>query len=516
MAGFSRNDRHFRFGSIRFKVFVLYCLILSATFSVFSASIYLYFRHEIYQKLDTILEVRANGLASAVKTHLATRRVDAPSGWAAFFSGNKDNGGKSFSAIAGFLTEAELPSSRQQLRIAAQIFDLDGRVIAESGVFHGSEILDRTIIAEALEGKRRVRNVQWVSRGSKPVPARALVQVVMDADRPRYVVRVLMPLKPVESELSRLRRFLIFLVIATLLITGWAGIFLVRVTLRPVDRIVRKIRGIRSDNLGERLYLHNTGDEINRLARTFNEMLERLEKAFDSQKQIVQDLSHELKTPLTILRGQLEVALTRPRSPEEYAALLQGSVSEIENIRRIIDDLLMLARLDSRGGTLEMKRVDLAPLMQGLMEDVKVLAQSKTIELEFDDSDCGDCAIQGNQIHLKRLFMNLLDNAVKYSSEGGNIRVELKAMPDRVLVRVADSGPGIAPEHAPRIFDRFYRGEKGQRSDSYGLGLSIVKSIVDTHQGQIAVDGRPGRGAIFSVSLPKKQNMRLLPEASSG
>jgi len=507
MADRSGRHRYARFGSVRLKVFLLYAAILLGTFFVFSACVHQYFRHEIYQKVDALLDVRASGLESAVKTYLATRKVDAPSGLAAFFSGYKNNDEKRFLVIADLLTGPELPEPERRLRTAAQIFDLNGRPIAESGAVQSAAYLEPQILSRALRGEKIVRSFDLMNRDLKPVRVRANTRTVMDGPHPRYIIRVLMPLKPVEEELTRLRRVLALLVLIMLLVTSWAGILLVRVTLQPVDRIVRKIREIRSDNLGERLYLHDTGDEINRLAQTFNEMLERLEKSFEAQKQIVQDLSHELKTPLTILRGQLEVALKKPRSQDEYAALLHASVSEIENIRRIIDDLLMLARLDSRAGTLEMKSLDLKPLLEGLLEDVKILAQTKKISVEFTSS--GDSTLQANQIHLKRLFMNLLDNAVKYTPENGHIRVELKSGPADVRIRVADSGRGINAEHLPHIFDRFYRGERGQRGDSYGLGLSIVKSIVESHQGRIEVESPPGAGAAFVVSLPKKRNMQL-------
>lgn len=507
MADRSEGHRYARFGSVRLRVFLLYAAILLGTFSVFSVCIYHYFRHEIYQKVDALLEARASGLQTAVKTYLATRKVDAPSGLAAFFSGYKNNDEKRFLMIADLLTGPELPEPERRLRTAAQIFDLNGRPIAQSGAVQSNTPLEPQILARALRGEKIVRSFDLTNRDLKPVRVRANTRTVMDGPHPRYIIRVLMPFKPVEEELARLRRVLAFLVFVTLLVTSWAGILLVRVTLRPVDRIVQKIREIRSDNLGERLYLHDTGDEINRLAQTFNEMLERLEKSFEAQKQIVQDLSHELKTPLTILRGQLEVALKNPRSQDEYAALLQASVSEIENIRRIIDDLLMLARLDSRAGTLEMKRVDLKALLEGLMEDVKILAQAKNISVEFVSR--GDSALQGNQIHLKRLFMNLLDNAVKYTPEKGRVRVDLDPGPEQVRIRVADSGPGIDPAHLPHIFDRFYRGERGLRSDSYGLGLSIVRSIVESHQGRIEVESSPGSGAAFVVFLPRKRNMQL-------
>lgn len=499
------------FGSVRLKVFVLYAAILLATFAVFSASVYAYFRHEIYQKVDALLDARADGLNASVKVYLTTRKADAPSGLVAFFSGYKNKEGRDFSAVADSLTATELSTPKQNLRMASYVFDLNGKLLAESGAFQAPADLPPAVLADVLKDGRQVRSFRLVNRDGRQVHVRANTQAVMSENRARYIVQVLLPLKPVEEELVRLRRVLILMVVITLLVTSWAGLYLVRVTLRPVDRIVRKIRDIRSDNLKERLYLKDNGDEINRLARTFNDMLERLEKSFEAQKQTVQDLSHELKTPLTILRGQLEVALRRPRSPEEYATLLQASVAEIENIRRIIDDLLMLARLDSSGGVLEMKKVDVKSLLESLMEDAKILAESKNISVAFEAK--GDATVPANQIHLKRLFMNLIDNAVKYTPEEGKIRVVLEADdPQQVRISVIDNGGGIGAAHLSQIFDRFYRGEKAHRGDSYGLGLSIVKSIVDTHQGKIEVRSNPGIETVFLVTLPRKRSVQLFSQ----
>jgi heavy metal sensor kinase len=271
--------------------------------------------------------------------------------------------------------------------------------------------------------------------------------------------------------------------------------------------MVRKIRNIRSDNLSVRMPVVDTNDEIRMLGRTFNDMLDRLEKSFEAQRQIVQDLSHELKTPITILRGQLEVALKRPRTPEEYENVLKAGLGEIETIRRIIDDLLMLARLDSRAMTLEMKPVRLDVVIDYLLEDVRALADSKEIQVASDKS--GAITIQANEIHLRRLFMNLLDNAVKYTDKGGRVEVRVFEESGNGVVVIQDNGTGIPAEHLPNIFDRFYRANKGGRADGYGLGLGIVKSIVDAHKGRIEVQSAPGQGTTFRVILPKEFPMEL-------
>jgi heavy metal sensor kinase len=265
--------------------------------------------------------------------------------------------------------------------------------------------------------------------------------------------------------------------------------------------MVRKIQNIRGDNLSARIALPDSNDEIRRLARTFNEMLERIEKSFIAQKEIVQDLSHELKTPLTIMRGQLEVALKKPRERAEYEAILRSNLEETARIRRIIDDLLMLARLDSRSTALEVKNVLLPGIIHSVLESTQMLAKEKNIAIAFEGP--AEAVLEANEVHLHRLFTNLLENAVKYTPAGGQVLVSFVVEEKGFWVKVRDNGVGIDADRLPHVFDRFYRADNHRRSDSYGLGLSIVKSIVDAHQGQIRIESQPGVGTTFHIYLPK-------------
>lgn len=497
------------FRSIGFRIFFIYSLILFAAFALFSSSVYVYFRHEIYRRVDSLIDVKAQGVENALRAYLKTRKLEEPNGWSAFFSGfapKEDD----FPVIADMLTESD-KSLQDGMRLYVNIFDAPtGKLLASTSKTPAALSIDPGILKRLPNEKDSLIysfHLKSLSQAGIEIPARAAVRGVLEKGKPLYIVQARMSLVPVNDELARLARGLFLMVLMTVAVVSWSGFFLVKMTLRPVDKMVRSIRNIRSDNLSVRMPVVDFNDEIRLLGRTFNDMLDRLEKSFEAQRQIVQDLSHELKTPITILRGQLEVALKRPRSVEEYENVLRAGVSEIETIRRIIDDLLMLARLDSRAMTLEMKPVRLDLVIEYLLEDVRALADSKKIAVVCGKSSA--ITIQANEIHLRRLFMNLLDNAVKYTDKGGRIEIQISEEAGNGVVVIQDNGIGIPAEHLPNIFDRFYRANKAARADGYGLGLGIVKSIVDAHKGRIEVKSAPGQGTAFRVILPKQFPMEL-------
>jgi signal transduction histidine kinase len=230
-------------------------------------------------------------------------------------------------------------------------------------------------------------------------------------------------------------------------------------------------------------------------------MLERLDKSFSSQRQIIQDISHELKTPLTVLKGQLQLALRRSRSIEEYTTILRSNLEEIEKIQCIIDEVLTLARLEAQNILMEMKPVDLNRLIRNVLTDIKVLAESKNIEIEFLAR--ANVVIDANEVYLRRLFVNLLENAVKYNRPGGKIAIQTDENAENVIVDIMDNGIGIPENELPFIFNRFYRVDKARSSgEGAGLGLSIAKSIVQAHKGDITVKSHWGEGTTFSIHFP--------------
>jgi heavy metal sensor kinase len=287
-----------------------------------------------------------------------------------------------------------------------------------------------------------------------------------------------------------------------LLLAGGGGWLFARRALAPVDRMTEAARRISAAHLAERLEETGAGDELDRLAKTLNAMLERLDDAFRQIRQFSADASHELQTPVTILQGELEVALRTPRSPEAYQRHLQSALEEVERIATLVDALLLLARADA--GVLRMDRqpVDLPQLVAEVLEQTQILAAARRVTCA-----CGPlepATIQGDYARLRRLLLNLVDNGIKYTPPGGRVTLSLQHRGAWVLLQVSDTGPGLSEAERQRIFQRFYRTDaartQGQRGA--GLGLCIAQSIAEAHGGCIDIDSTPGHGSTFTVHLP--------------
>ena len=338
--------------------------------------------------------------------------------------------------------------------------------------------------------------------GLGPYPVRVLTQPVREAGRVTSVIQVGMSL---ESVTVTRRRFL--LVMATvlplaLLFAGGGGWLLAQRALRPVDRMTEAARRISAEHLDERLDTTGSGDELDRLAATLNDMLGRLDAAFRQVRQFSADASHELQTPLTILKGELEVALRAPRSPDEYQRVLASALEESERVARLVEGLLLLSRADA--GVLRMDRqpLDLAELVLEVGESARGLAEAQGVTLEF--KSLAPVTIDGDRAHLRRLLLNLVDNGIKYTLARGRVTLTLQRDGKWAALHVADTGIGLAPEEQERVFQRFYRTPEAvaQGKEGSGLGLCIARSIAEAHGGRIHVESTPGRGSTFIVFLP--------------
>jgi heavy metal sensor kinase len=287
-----------------------------------------------------------------------------------------------------------------------------------------------------------------------------------------------------------------------MLLAGGGGWLLARRALKPVDEMTEAARRISAEHLNERLGTTGTGDELDRLATTLNDMLGRLDLAFRQIRQFSADASHELQTPLTILKGELEVALRTPRTPEEYRRILASALEESERIARLVEGLLLLSRADAGVLRMDRKAVELGQLIVEVYEQIQVLADARGVTLAL--GALMPMTIQGDREHLRRLLLNLVDNGIKYTPSGGRVTLSLQEKGEWAVLRVADTGIGFSPEEQERIFQRFYRAPNAgsQSHEGSGLGLCIARSIAEVHGGRIQVDSTPGGGSTFTVFLP--------------
>jgi heavy metal sensor kinase len=273
--------------------------------------------------------------------------------------------------------------------------------------------------------------------------------------------------------------------------------------LRPVDSLVASIRALDSDRLEQRLAAPGAVTEITALTEEFNRLLGRLEESVEAMRRFTADASHELRTPISILRTGIEVALRKDRPPQEYQELLHENLEEIERIQRIVETLLALAR-SQRGDPKEMRRdpVDFSAVVERAVDSIRALAGER--EVGLDPRVASGIAVLGDVDQLRLMVLNLLDNAVKFTPRGRRIHVLLEEVAGSARLEVRDEGPGIPPEERPHVFDRFYRGRTGRSASSStgGLGLSVISWVAQNHGGQIRLLDNGFPGAAFEVLIP--------------
>jgi len=303
---------------------------------------------------------------------------------------------------------------------------------------------------------------------------------------------------------SVLQTFRWNLILASLAMAGVAaavGVFLTKRALKPVEKITEAAQEIEESDLSRRIEVQSE-DELGRLAIVLNQMISRLEGAFKRQRQLTADASHELRTPLAVIQASSTLALRKKRTGSDYRKALESISIEATHMSTMVESLLFLARSDSGNKRLNLDKVNLSDLLTGLVSELELLFKGKGLQFRFEALQ--NLIVRGDRIELKRLFLNLLDNAVKYTLVGGIVSVSAVKKGDNALVAITDSGIGISQEHIPHIFERFYRVDAARSTDNegMGLGLSICNQIVQLHGGHIEVESQLGKGSTFSVSLP--------------
>jgi len=321
-------------------------------------------------------------------------------------------------------------------------------------------------------------------------------------DKSRFVIEIGASLKQSESVLhGLLLTFAVGLPLVVAVAIG-GGYVLMRRALVPVGEITHTAEQITSRNLSERLPVTKTGDELEALSVALNRMIARLEHSFRHINRFTADASHELRTPLTVLRGELEAIAERPDLPLDVRETIGSALEEAERLSKVVQSLLAISRLDAGEALMTRERFNLAELVAGTADQMRLLAEDKQISLQCTVRD--GVEVEGDPHRLKQIVVNLVDNAIKYTSQGGTVNVRVDAVNGSALLEVSDSGVGIPSEAMPHVFERFYRVDKARsrQMGGAGLGLSIVKSICTAHQGRVSVESSEGKGSRFTVELP--------------
>jgi heavy metal sensor kinase len=379
-----------------------------------------------------------------------------------------------------------------------QLLDPEGRTTARSTQLGARQLpLSRQAGEAARRGVETFETVQV--RGGGDV--RMLTMPLMRAGRPVRIVQVGMPLDRVEAALRHYRETLFVLVPLGLGLAAAGGALLARWALSPVTRMSHSARRITAEDLRQRIVPSGTGDELDHLAGTLNDMLARLEAAFTEVRRFAADAAHELRTPLTALRGGIEVALRAERSRDDYRQVLRSSLEEVDRLIRLSEDLLLLSRF-SAGAPAPREAVDLEPVVLEAFDIASGLARGTGVTVRLDA--VAPARVLGDAGALRRAVLNLAENAVKYTPAGGKVEIALAMMDGTAEVTVRDTGVGIAPEDAERVFQPFVRldAARSPTTGGTGLGLAIARSIVEAHAGTLDLESRPGAGSTFRIRLP--------------
>ncbi len=476
--------------TIRAKIILLFVVIFGFTLSLFSGVLYFLYARQSAQNFDLNLSNDALEIGGLVKSN-------------SFL--NQDL----LSGITGRPLEQSFGPNRY-----VQVVSITGRVVMISTNLKDQTLpISRQVVALALRGNQVFETLGPASANHVITTGkmRIITYPVFDDGIPRYLIQVGASTSNLDESMLQLRLLLLLGVPLTIIAAGAGGFYLAKKAFDPIDRIIRTAQSISVDHLDRRLDTGRVDDEVSRLSKTLNAMFDRIEQAFKLQKQFTADASHELKTPLTILLGEIEVALKNPRTAQDYVGILSSAVEEIRRITNIVDELLTIARLESGQLFLQKKPVRVDELMLDAISKTSAYASQRSISIGYEvqnvaGRDNEEVFVEGDRDKLLSVMINLLDNAIKYSRNDNAIRVVQAVDRDSVKLKIIDRGIGISPQDLPHIFDRFYRADKSRSSEGTqrgsGLGLSISRSLVEAHGGRIDVESTQDLGTTVTVELP--------------
>jgi two-component system, OmpR family, heavy metal sensor histidine kinase CusS len=449
--------------SLRMRLTFWYGVVLSVILAGFSGSVYVLMRHHLLALTDSGLAEELTELGDDVD------RISSPSGL-----------GPRYAQHEGYDLQVATP---------------DGRIL-----FHGDRLGPEKLpfnLSE-LSSSRTISSTAVIG----PLGRLRLATRLISGTHGPLVIQAATSLGPFDEALREL--------LAVLLLTGatavacslGVGYLLARKALAPVDRMVREAAEITATRLNRRLEIACDDDELGRLGRTLNDMIERLEHSFTRIQQFTADAAHELRTPLAVIRSSAEVALREPRSPEQDRRILEEVVEESERLGRIVAQLLDLCRQDHEPGNASHCPIRLDELAQDVVELMQIAADEEGVHLSAQGLSPG--RVRGDADRLRQLLINVLDNAIKYTPSGGSVTVKCTTAAGGALIEVIDSGVGIPPENLQDVFERFYRldASRSRGIDGTGLGLALCRSIAVAHRGRIWIESEPGRGTKVSLELP--------------
>jgi heavy metal sensor kinase len=466
--------------SIGVRLTLWYLAIFALAQVVFGVGMWLILRHHLYDMVDDDLESQVDDLKS-------------------FLGAQKKN-----ASIAKLREEVDESYGIEHSGDYLEVYAETGEPIYRSEFLeaHQSALLPPEQITRPLTKSRRIEDRHY----------RFIFIKLSQINGHIYTVEMGVPADDVVKTLSQFRFYLLMFAPLLLLAAAGGGYWLSRRALSPVDALVQTARAVSGTNLNSRLQKLDTGDELQRLSDTLNEMLDRIESAFLRITQFTADASHELRTPISLIRTEAELALRRSRGAAEYKESLGHVLLEAERTTALIEQLLAMARADSGREALHLEPVDLRQTLGSVVAGWQQVATIRNLQFS-SRLDTADVFVTGDETLLRRLVDILLDNAFKYTPSPGSVQLRLEIQGESTVISVQDSGEGISEEDQNKIFERFYRVDqsRSRAQGGVGLGLAIAQWIVMQHRGSIGVESRPGHGAIFRVELPTITSMTAAP-----
>ena len=489
----------FRFDSIRFKISVLYVAVLGLILATYSATIYGSVRYTLYSNLDHELRVKATELGNLINEYLAY----TGQGRGAVVLASRRVLRLENQNIDGVLQEMEqrLLKTMEEHHLKKDLLSLrdsQGQSLVNSWdpAYESTREFSPELRATPHAG------VEYRNFKTPKGNFRLIRLPVQLRNGQNYIIQVATSRAYVDK---LLRQWLIFMAVTIpvfMFLASFVGRLFSDRIVTPVMSITRTAERITHENLSERVRAEGADEEIQYLINAFNGMIGNLERSFKHIAEFSTHVAHELKTPLAVIRGESEVALRKERTAEEYRRVLEVNLKETQQMIRVIEDLLLLARMNYESDIFQFDNMDLKAFLSEIADQGRILAEPRqiTVGLELPETPV---TIRGDALHLRRLFLNLVDNAIKYSPSGSTVGLALKVEDRGVKIDVRDQGDGIPEADRNRIFEQFFRVESSRKKQpGVGLGLTIALAIARAHQGNIQVSSSPGQGSVFTVTFP--------------
>jgi two-component system, OmpR family, heavy metal sensor histidine kinase CusS len=491
--------------SIQLKMSIIAAFVLGCILLFYSFYLFVELQNILSRNLDAELKIKALELAKTIKAFQETKSPGGDIRYAAIKVLNFD---------INFEQKQQLNiADRQWLRLIDRyelhqdyvlVLSMSRKVLA-SGKKLPSEVQEK--LTEMFTKRAHIRTA-WGTFFFNGKEMRALQMTILARDKPHYYIQIATPLVTVNQFLhGRLWGIVLSMVIVVMLFSLF-GLVLANQILRPVRKITEAAESMTHEDLSRRVKVADVELEMLFLVNAFNKMIERLETSFKHMASMTAQMAHELKTPLAVIKGEGQMALRRSLSSEEYRAVIKSGIMETEKMLRVIDDLLTAANIAYDKEIFQLEPIELASFLEDIYQKSQILSEPRGVRMQLEPPN-QRIVISGDKIHLRRLFFNIIDNAIEHSPNGKTVWISVIIEGDSILILIRDEGEGIDKEDLPRIFERTVKKKKSSANNNAhqtgsGLGLYLCRIIAEAHRGEIFVKSELGKGATFSLRLPLK------------